>query len=398
LSAFNSIAAELAPTKEVQDIVVENTASQESFGSEGADFAGLLELERDEILPRRGSLLEAVVVSIGENELIVDLGAKHDGVVPPSDLDRLADEYRASLRVGDRVPTQVVGPFDGERQVTVSLHQGLLQQDWLRAQELELSGEVVEAEVAACNRGGVIVSFGSLSGFVPRSHLTSVPRWLDAESFGERAAGLIGKTIALVIIEADRHRQRLVLSEREARPRRRQRLLDELVEGEVRTGVVCSLVDFGAFVDLGGVDGLVHRSELDWSRVDHPGDVVNVGDAIEVQVIRVDRDRGRIGLSRKRLLPDPWERVAAELGAGDAVEGSVTSVASFGVFVEVSEGVDGLLHNSRMPGGRAAHPDLQPGSRAVVHVISIDRPRQRIALSLVPDGEGEPDMAVDADS
>jgi small subunit ribosomal protein S1 len=180
----------------------------------------------------------------------------------------------------------------------------------------------------------------------------------------------------------DQGRRRLVLSERAANRRRHQQLLEELTEGEVRTGIVRNLVKFGAFVDLGGIDGLIHISELDWKHVTHPSDVLSVGDEVEVYVLSVDRERERIGLSRKRLLPDPWPLVAKKLQAGQMVEGTVTKVASFGAFVDVGEGVEGLVHTSEMQNGKAPQADLEPGSQITVRVLEVNDWRRRIALSL----------------
>jgi small subunit ribosomal protein S1 len=192
----------------------------------------------------------------------------------------------------------------------------------------------------------------------------------------------VGQVLSLAVLEVDQHRRRLALSERVAGRRQRQQLLETLTEGEVRTGVVRNLVEFGAFVDLGGVDGLIHISELDWRHVEHPSEVLSVGDEVEVYVLSVDRERERIGLSRKRLLPDPWPLVAKRLHVGQKVEGTVTNVARFGVFVDVGDGVEGLVHVSEIPGGDASCVGLEPGSPVTVRVLKIDQWRQRIALSL----------------
>lgn len=345
-------------------------------------FLTLLESEYDYTRPRRGQVRYADVLYVSENEVIVDLGCKRDGIIQRRDLELLDDVYRTSLQAGDRVPVCVLTTSGFHGELVVSLKQGLAQQDWLRAQEYLESEEVCEVEVAEVNRGGVIVPFGRLRGFVPNSQLTSVRRGLRGERLHQVKSELVGQTLSVAVIEVDRHHRRLVLSERVMSRRRRQQLLEELTEGEVRTGVVCNLVNFGAFVDLGGVDGLLHISELDWRRVTHPGEVLSVGDEVEVYVLSVDRERGRVGLSRKRLLPDPWHLVTERLYVGQAVEGTVTNVVEFGVFVDLREGVEGLVHTSEMPGGKAAYAELESGSPVVVRVLKIDRQRRRIALSL----------------
>ncbi len=345
-------------------------------------FSTLLESEYDYTRPKRGQVRQSVVLSVSENDVIVDLGTKRDGIVPRRDLELLDDAYRTSLQAGDRVPVCVLTTSGRHGELIVSLKQGLAQQDWLRAQECLESGEVCEAEVTEVNRGGVIVSFGHLRGFVPNSHLTSLPSGLRRDRLQQAKSELLGQTLSLAVIEVDQQRRRLVSSERVAGRRRRQQLLEELTEGEVRTGVVCNLVKFGAFVDLGGVDGLIHISELDWRHVTHPSKVLSVGDAVEVYVLSVDRERERVGLSRKRVLPDPWPLVASRLCVGQVVEGTVTKVVEFGMFVDLGEGVEGLVRTSEMSGGEASYAELEPGSSIKVRVLEINRWRRRIALSL----------------
>jgi small subunit ribosomal protein S1 len=281
--------------------------------------------------------------------------------------------------------------------LVVSINKGLQQADWLRAQDLLEHEEVVEACVTGVNRGGVLISFGRLEGFVPDSHLSSIPRGLRGERRRKAKEQLVGETLSVVPLEVKQRRRRLVFSQRLADRQKRQHLLEELAEGDVRTGLVSNLVDFGAFVDLGGIDGLIHVSELDWQHIGHPREVLNVGDLVEVVVLSVDRERERIGLSRKRLLPEPWERVTEALNAGQVTEGTVTNVVEFGAFVDLGEGVEGLVHVSEMPSGAAMFGELDPGSTVNVRVLEVDPERRRISLSLkgaVPDAvEGEPPMA-----
>jgi small subunit ribosomal protein S1 len=339
-------------------------------------LAALIENDYDYTRPRRGEVYEAVILTISEKDIIVDLGVKRDGVVPRKDLESLDDAYRASLQVGDHVPVVVWKESACHGGILVSLKRG---QDWLRAQDLLESGEVLEAQVTRFNRGGVIVPFGRLRGFVPNSHLISLPPGLKGERLRQAKSELVGQTLSLVVIEVDQQRRRLVLSER---PIGRRQLLEELAEGEVRTGIVRNLVDFGAFVDLGGLDGLIHISELDWKHVTHPSDVLSAGDEIEVYVLSVDRERERVTLSRKRLLPDPWHGVTVTLDEGEVVKGTVTDVVPFGAFVEIGKGVEGLVHASEMPGGQAIRSDLEPGSPVTVRVLEIDEEERQIALRL----------------
>jgi small subunit ribosomal protein S1 len=337
--------------------------------------------EYDYARPRRGEIREAVILSIGENDIVVDLGAKRDGIIAPRDLQQVDPEFRQGLQVGDHIPVAILRTWGDEDGIPVSLSRGLQQQDWLRAETLLESGELVEAEVLEYNRGGVIVSFGRLNGFVPNSHLGALPSGSRQGRDQDPKADLVGKTLTLAVIEVNQPRRRLVLSKRAADRRRRHELLAELEEGQIRRGVVRNLVDFGAFVDLGGIDGLIHISELDWQHVERPGDVLRVGDEVEVQVLSVDRERERIGLSRKRLLPDPWSTVTSSLAEGQTVDGVVTSIVSFGMFVDVGSGVEGLVHTSEM--GGIDPQSVGTGTRVSVEVLQIDHAQHQIALRLV---------------
>jgi small subunit ribosomal protein S1 len=345
-------------------------------------LAAWLENEFDYTRPRRGQIREGVILDIGDGDMIVDVGAKRDGVVPYKDLELLDETYRENLSVGDRVPVVVLRTWGREEGLAVSINKGLQQQDWLRARDLVKSETVIEAPVVDVNRGGVLAQFGGLRGFVPNSHLTSIPRGLRGERLREAKSELVGQILHLVVIEVKPRRRRLVLSERQAERQRREQLFQELNEGDIRTGTVTNLVHFGAFVDLGGVDGLIHISELDWQHVDHPREVLTVGDEVEVYVLSVDREQQRIGLSRKRLLPDPWHTVTDNLQPGQVVEGTVTNPVDFGAFVDLGQGVEGLVHISEMPAGKATLQELDPDSPITVRVLEIDQDRRRIALSL----------------
>jgi small subunit ribosomal protein S1 len=298
-------------------------------------------------------------------------------------LDLLDDqEYLASLKVGDRIPVVVLKSWGNRDGIVVSLNKGLQKGDWLTAQQLLESRGIVEAEVTGVNRGGVLVQFGRLQGFVPNSHLSSLSPRLRGKRLRQAKSDLVGRELSLVVIEVNQRRRRLVLSERQAKHQKGEQLLEELTEGDVRTGVVRNLVNFGAFVDLGGIDGLIHISELAWEHVENPSEVLDVGDEIEVYVLDVDREEQRIGLSRKRLLPDPWGLVTETLREGDVVEGVITSIASFGVFVDVGQGVEGLVHNSEIPGGDAARSNLEAGVPVTVRVLGVDRRKKQISLRL----------------
>ena len=267
------------------------------------NFAALLKKDRyDEARPHRGEVLETEVLSVSDKDVIVALNGKHDGIITRQDLDMVDEDVIESLRVGKQIPVKVIKESPKHGGIVVSLKKGLEQQDWLRAERLLESGEVVDGEVIDVNRGGVLVNFGRLQAFVPNSHLTSIPRGLHGDRLREAKDELVGETLSLAVIEVKQRRRRLIVSERVAEQKNRKQLLQELAEGDIRSGVVQNVVEFGAFVDLGGIDGLIHISELDWDYVEDPRAVVKEGDEVEVYVLDVDREKERIALSRKRLI------------------------------------------------------------------------------------------------
>jgi small subunit ribosomal protein S1 len=280
-----------------------NPFNETSNQKRPSPFAALLESALDYIRPRRGEVREVSILAIGDNDMIVDLDGKRDGIITPSDLDNVSEEYVETLSVGDKVPVQIIKESSRANGIVVSLKKGLEQQDWIRAEKMLDSGDTFEAEVTDVNRGGVLVNFGRLQAFVPNSHLTSVPMGLKRDAFREAKEELVGKTLTLSVIEVKQRRRRLIASERAARKQKREQLLQELAEGDIRTGLVRNIVDFGVFVDLGGIDGLIHISELDWEYVKDPNNVLSVGEEVEVYVLNVDRERERIALSRKRVIP-----------------------------------------------------------------------------------------------
>lgn len=337
--------------------------------------------------PKVGDIREGIIVAISPQGVIVDLGLKRDGLVPQSDLAKLEPEEREELQVNDEIFVYIVN-IDKPDSLLVSIHLARLNQDWIRAEELLESGEIIEAEVIGYNKGGAIVPFGRLRGFIPLSHLTEVSPGMGDRKRQQRLAKLRGAKLPLKVIEVNRRRRRLVLSQREAQKewdaKRRQELMAELQEGEVRTGRVSGIRDFGAFVDLGGADGLVHISELAWHRVEHPREVLNVGDEVDVYVMRVDREAERISLSRKKLLPNPWDTVNERYHENQLVEGKITRIVDYGAFAEVEPGIEGLLHVSQLSRGNVENVSevVKEGETHLLRILSIDQRRQRMALSL----------------
>ena len=253
------------------------------------------------------------------------------------------------------------------------MKQGLEQQDWIRAKDLKEKKEVTEVNIIEVNRGGVVTSFNRIRGFIPNSHLVSVPRGLQDKERYEKKRTLIGKSVSVVVIDVKPRLRRFILSERLVQKQKRKALIDEIHEGMILSGKVVNLQSYGAFVDLGGIDGLIHISELSWNYVKHPREVLNVGDKVEVYVLKFDRKRERIALSRKLVLPTPWEEGSKSLGIGDLLEVTVKSVASFGAFVDVGNGVQGLIPASDMRNSRARLNSLSKGMRVNVEVLEINR-------------------------
>ena len=350
----------------------------------------LLQGESARALPERGEVLEGTIVSISPIEILVDVGCKSEGVVPARDLERLDPEFRDSLQVGGRVFVSVIRPEDASGNILLSLARAQLEDAWREAAKLFDAKAIFEEAVAGSNKGGLIVNVGHVRGFVPASQVVSVrlPREGDEAEREKMLGQLVGQRLRFKIIELDRRRNRLILSERlaqrEWRQERKERLLDELHEGEVKRGTVSSLCDFGAFVDLGGADGLVHLSELSWRHVEHPKEVLQVGQEVDVYVLEVDKEKRRIALSIKRLQKEPWSTVEERFRIGQLVTGKITKLTNFGAFARVDEGIEGLIHISELSEQRIAHPRevVEEGQELSLRVIRIDASRQRLGLSL----------------
>ena len=343
--------------------------------------------QHDYELPQVGDIRTGYIISMDQQGMMVDLGVKRDGIVPQSDIQKLSDEERAALKVNDEIAVYIVNTEETDSLV-VSIHLAKLNQDWIDAEALLESGNIVELEIGGYNKGGAIVPFGRLRGFVPASHLTELSPGMNDRKRQQRLAKLRGEKLPLKVIEVDRRRRRLVFSQKDAQKeweeKRKQELIDSLNVGDVLKGTISGMRDFGAFVDVGGADGLVHISELAWHRVDHPRDVVKVGDEIDVYVLSLDKQDQRISLSRKKLLPNPWETVEERYEVNQLVEGTITRIVNYGAFAEVEPGIEGLLHLSQLSRGNVDRADevVKEGETHLLRVVSIDRRRQRMGLSL----------------
>lgn len=339
--------------------------------------------------PRRGQIRKGVILRLEEQGATIDVGLKRDGFVPQADIERLGEASASQLEVGQEVMTRIMRPRDRDGNLILSLYQARLEKDWMKAQELLESGQIWRGQVTGSNRGGLLVEFHRIRGFIPASHLWELNnRRLPSDQRQTRLKAYVGQELSLKVIEVDRDRHRMILSERLARRQLRQqsmeRLLNELLEGQVVQGTVSQLCDFGAFVDVGGADGLVHLSELAWQRIRHPSEVVQRGEKVEVYVLNLDHKRKRISLSLKRLQPSPWDLIDETYVEGQLVSGVVTNVVDFGAFVVLDIGVEGLIHVSELADLPPSNPRemVQRGEELVLRILRIDSFRRRIGLSL----------------
>jgi small subunit ribosomal protein S1 len=339
----------------------------------------------------RGDILEGKVVRVSPEEVLVDVGWKYEGTVSRRELESMGPAAIEEIKVGDEVLAYVVNPESKDGRIVLSLRQAELEKEWRSLEKLFETGEVFEGTVTGYNKGGLLVQLGQVRGFVPASQLVRASRrdGRRAPIPEERRAEMIGQQLWLKIIELDRQRNRLILSERAAsriwRREQKEQLLASLKEGDIRHGRVSSLCDFGAFVDLGGADGLIHVSELSWGRVSHSREVLQVGDEVDVYVLNVNREKRRIGLSLKRLQPDPWSQVEEKYAEGQLVEGIITKLTDFGAFARLKgDEIEGLVHVSELSDDRIAHPKevVKEGDTLTLRIIRLEPHRRRMGLSL----------------
>src|SRR6266480_4513843 len=355
------------------------------------EMAALLEKSASPINIKRGDVVEGVIVRIDQDEILVDIGLKSEGVLSTKEHPATGYGSFSELHKDDKVLVYVIQPETKDGHALLSLKRANAERQWRIAEEQYKNGELLKAKVIDFNKGGLIVDVAGIRGFVPISQILNLKRE-EVASGGEnqetaaKLQSMKDKELQLKIIEINRARNRLILSERlavqEWRQRRREELLDELKPGEVRRGVVSNLANFGAFVDLGGADGLVHISQLAWSRVNHPSEVLKVGQEVEVQVLSVDKEKKKIALSIKRAEVDPWTTVEQRYTPGQVVTGTVTKIAPFGAFARIEDGVEGLIHLSELPAGTDPKSVLFEGAQLELRVLRIDAERRRLGLSL----------------
>lgn len=325
-----------------------------------------------------GDIVSGTVVQIDEQGALVDVGTKSEGLIPASEARTAKGESGEPLAVGDRIDVYVVRPEGDEGQAILSKKKADYENVWRRVTEAFEGGEVVSAMVTDRVKGGLVVDLG-LRGFLPASHVVAKNVYaLDR---------FVGQSVRLKILEVDRARKRVVVSQRLAvddeRQRRREKTLESLEEGQIRKGIVRRLTDYGAFIDLGGVDGLLHVTEMSWTRVRHPSDVVKPGQRIEVMVLKFDSEQQKVSLGLRQILPDPWQHVHENFHVGDVVEGVVTRLVPFGAFVMLAGGIEGIIPTAELSEQRIARPEdaVSVEQKVRVKILSMRPQERRMTLS-----------------
>ena len=335
-----------------------------------------------------GDVVTGLVVRIDKDEVLIDIGYKSEGVIPVNELSiRRSVDPADEVSLGDEVDALVLQKEDADGRLILSKKRARFEKAWKKIEAAAESGEPVDGQVIEVVKGGLIIDLG-VRGFLPAS-LVDIRRVQDLEEFR-------GETLRCKVIELNRSRNNVVLSRRavleEERREVRQRILDDLEPGAVVEGVISNIVDFGAFVDLEGIDGLIHISELSWTHVNHPSEILEIGQTVKVKVLDIDRDRQRISLGLKQTQADPWQRVLESYQQGDNVHGRATKVVTFGAFVEILQGVEGLVHISELAAHHVENPRevVAPGQHVIVKIIDIDADRRRLSLSMKRVSEHEP--------
>jgi small subunit ribosomal protein S1 len=340
-------------------------------------------------LPQAGEIRKGHIASISPSQILVSIGAKSEGVVAGKELEQLSADERSALQVGQEVYVYVIVPEDSNGNVVLSLKRAQEQISWETVDKMLEESSVIDSKIIGFNKGGLIVSVEGLRAFVPSSQISALRRMQSSGDTPEqRWQKMIGEPISVRVIEVDRERRRLIVSEKAASTESRQsikeRVLEELHEGEVYTGRVTSIANFGAFINVNGADGLVHLSEISWDHIEHPREALEVGQEVQVKVIKIEKDKKRIGLSIRALQDDPWKARLEKYSVGQLVEGVITRLTKFGAFARLEGDVEGLIHISEISENRIEHPKevLKEGDVKTLRVIRIDPEQHRIGLSL----------------
>jgi len=374
-----------------QNASFQNQGEQpENSLNDSNNMASLLEKEGLGIdFPSQGEIRNGTIASISQGQILVSVGTKSEGVISGKEFEAIPSTELSTLSVGQEIPVYVVNPEDSSGTLVLSYVRAREEKGWQEAEEMLASKGSFHSKIIGFNKGGLIVPLGTLRGFVPASQIALSRRAnISGDTPEQKWSKMVGMEVDVCVIEVDRERRRLILSERaastETRETLKERVIDELKEGEIRTGHVTSLADFGAFVNINGADGLVHLSEISWDRIQHPGEVLKVGQEIKVKVISIDREKKRIGLSIRQLQDDPWSNQAAAFAVGQLVQGKITRLTKFGAFAQLEGDIEGLIHISELSEKRIEHPKevLKEGDTVTLRVIKIDPANHRIGLSL----------------
>lgn len=330
-------------------------------------------------IPEPGEVTRAEVLDVRDEAIYVDIGTKIDAIILNKDFETLNSYEKENIKVGDTIDVWISHKRTDDGHLLVSIARAAEQEVWDRAEEQMDNGAIIETEVSGYNKGGIIVSYDSIDGFVPNSHIPSLQGVTYYDQRMEHKSDLVGSTLASKVIEVDRKNRRLILSAKDAQDEVRSERFDELNEGDIVQGRVINIVDYGAFIDVDGIVGLLHISEMEWYRVNDPNQILSPGDEILVMVIDLDKEKEHVSLSLKNLIPNPWQEISERYIVGDLVEGEITQVRDFGTFVRLPEGIDGLIHSSEIDDGEST--TYRPGDRILVRIIQIDPDRERIGLS-----------------
>ena len=340
-------------------------------------------------LPKSGEIRQGTIASISSGQILVSIGSKSEGIIASRELEVIDSEERDAFEVGQEISVFIISPEDSNGNVVLSYKRAQEQMAWTSVEKQMEDKEIIESKVIGFNKGGLIVGIEGLRGFVPASQLSAVRRSQAAGNTPEqRWSNMVEDQISVRVIEVDKSRRRLICSERaatnESRQSIKERVIDELAEGQVHTGRVSSLADFGAFVNINGADGLVHLSELSWDRIQHPNELLEVGQEVQVKVINIDKEKKRIGLSIRALSDDPWHSRAEKFSVGELVEGLITRLTKFGAFARLEGDIEGLIHISEISDTRIEHPKevLKEGETVALRIIRIDPDEHRIGLSV----------------
>jgi len=372
---------------------VEETKAKTALVEDGEDELHLMEQfmsdpAHDYRRLQYGATIDGTIMRIDKEGILVDIGGKAEGVVPTREMQTLTAEERALLQIGAELLVFVIQAEDKEGYAILSIDRARQEKSWRYLQQAYERGNIIQAQVVNYNKGGLLVDLDSVRGFVPSSQVERISRVQDSQKQSDMAR-LIGQKLALKVIEINRSRNRLILSERQAvqdeRESRKDELLSSIKEGDILTGTISSICDFGVFVDIGSVDGLVHLSELSWGRVRHPGEILKVGQQVQTYILSIDYERKRVALSIKRTQNEPWAHVSERYTLGQIVEGTVTQLTQFGAFACLEEGIEGLIHISELGDGHVQHPSdvVKEGDLVKVRIIRIDPTRKRMGLSML---------------